>query len=136
MVGGRGERRTAWGLRVVLGAVVVVSALAHLQVWSQGMRNVAVIGPLFLLQAVAGLVLGVLLVVWRHWLPLLAAIGFGAATLLAFVIATSPVGLFGVHSRWTGAPEWVSAITEAAAVVLGLLALRVERRGRSAVSGA
>ncbi|MCG2800040.1 MAG: hypothetical protein L6367_16065 [Cellulomonas sp.] len=122
-----GEVRTAWGLRVGLAAMVAISAVAHLQVWQEGMHNVAVVGPLFLLQGVAGLVLAVLLVAWRSRLTLLAAVGFGAATLVAFVIATTPVGLLGVHSRWTGTPEWTSAITEAATVVLGLFALRAER---------
>ena len=121
-------RRTAWDLRVVLAAVVIISSVAHLRVWSSGMRNVAIVGPLFGLQGVAGIVLGILIVVWRHWLPLLGAVGFGAATLVAFVVATSPTGLLGVHSRWTGVPEWTSAITEAAAVVLGVLAVRAERR--------
>lgn len=125
------RRRTAWALRVTLAAVVIISSVAHLQVWSIGMRNVAIVGPLFLLQGVAGIVLGILIVVWRHWLPLLGAVGFGAATLVAFIIATSPAGLLGVHSRWTGVPEWTSAITEAAAVVLGVWALRAER-GRTA----
>jgi hypothetical protein len=126
-----GAARTAWGLRVGLAAVIAVSAVAHLQLWSDGMRNVAVVGPLFLLQGVAGVVLAVLLVVWRSPWPLLGAVGFGAATLLAFVVATLPAGLFGVHSRWSGGPEWVSAVTEAAAVLLGLLALRAERPSTS-----
>lgn len=123
--------RTAWGLRVALAAVVAVSAVAHLQLWAQGMRDVAVVGPLFLLQGVAGLVIAVLAVTWRGPWPLLGGLGFGAASLLAFTVATTPLGLFGVHSRWSGGPEWVSAVTEAAAVLLGLLALAAERRSAS-----
>lgn len=128
-------RRTAWGLRVALAAVVAVSAVAHLQLWAQGMRDVAVVGPLFLLQGVAGLVIAVLAVTWRGPWALLGGLGFGAASLLAFTVATTPLGLFGVHSQWSGGPEWVSAVTEAAAVLLGLLALLAERRTATAEVG-
>ena len=121
-------RRTAWGLRVILAVCVVVSGVVHLQRWRTGMRYVDVVGPAFLVNAVAGVVIGVLLLAWRHWVPPFLAFGFGLATLAAFVVATSPVGLFGVHSRWEGAAEWTSAVTEAIAIVLGLAALVVERK--------
>ena len=67
--------------------------------------------------------LGVLVLVWRHWLPLLGAIGFGVATLTAFVISTTPGGFFGVHEQWVGIPVWLSAISEIGAIVLGVAAL-------------
>ncbi|GCD22070.1 hypothetical protein ACFO3K_14125 [Cellulomonas algicola] len=122
-----GRRPIALGLRVVLAVCVVASAVVHLILWNDGMKNVDVVGQAFLLNGVAGLVLGVLLLVWRSVWPLLGAIAFGAATLGAFVVATT-VGLFGVHSRWEGTNEWISAITEALAIVLGIVAIVVERR--------
>lgn len=121
-------RRTAWVLRVVVAACVVVSGVVHFQLWRDGMRFVDIVGPAFLVNAVAGVVIGVLLLVWRHWVPLFLAVGFGLATLGAFVVATTPAGLFGVHSRWEGTPEWVSAVTEALAIVLGGIALVRERK--------
>ena len=120
--------RTAWLLRAVVAVCVVVSGVVHLQLWRTGMRYVDVVGPAFLVNAVAGVAIGVLLLVWRHWLPLFLAFGFGLATLGAFVVATSPSGLFGVHSRWDGAAEWTSAITEAIAIVLGAAGLLRELR--------
>lgn len=126
--------RTAWGLRVVLAACVVVSGVVHFQRWRTGMRYVDVVGPAFLVNAVAGVVIGVLLLTWRHWIPLFLAFGFGAATLGAFVVATSPVGLFGVHSQWNGLAEWTCAITEALAIVLGPIALVVERQSAPRVT--
>ena len=120
--------RTAWGLRVILAVCVVVSGVVHFQLWRTGMRYVDVVGPAFLVNAVAGVAIGVLLLVWRHWLPLFLAFGFGLATLGAFVVATSPSGLFGVHSRWDGTAEWTSAITEAIAIVLGAAGLLRELR--------
>jgi hypothetical protein len=121
-------RRVAWAPRIVAAVCVVVSGIVHWQLWRTGMRNFDVVGPAFLVNAVAGIVIGVLLVTWRHWIPPLLAVGFGLATLGAFVVATLPAGLFGVHSRWEGAPEWISAVTEVLAIVLGAVALREERR--------
>ncbi|GEL98549.1 hypothetical protein CTE05_20960 [Cellulomonas terrae] len=106
----------------------MLSAVVHLDLWANGMNTLDVVGPAFLLNGVGGLVLGVLVLVWRHWLPLLGAIGFGAATLTAFVISTTPGGFFGVHERWVGIPVWLSAISEIGAIVLGVAALLVERR--------
>ena len=113
---------------MVLAICVVVSGVVHYARWHTGMRYIDIVGPAFLVNAVAGVVIGVLLLVWRHWIPLFLAFGFGAATLGAFVVATSPLGLFGVHSRWQGTAEWTSAVTEAVAIVLGVSALVAERR--------
>jgi hypothetical protein len=64
---------------------VLVSAAVHLDLWDvEGFRRIHIIGPLFLLNVIAGLLIGVVVVAWRHWLPALAAAGFGAATLTAF----------------------------------------------------
>jgi hypothetical protein len=64
----------------------------------------------------------VLLVTWRHWVPPLLAVGFGASTLGAFVIATT-VGLMGVHDKWSGGYVWSAAVAEVVAAVAGLLLL-------------
>lgn len=121
-------RRTAWALRIVLAACVVTSGVVHFRLWRDGMRDVDIVGPAFLVNAVAGVLIGVLLLIWRGWFPLFLAVGFGLATLGAFVVATTPIGLFDVHSRWEGTSEWTAAITEALAIVLGLVGLVVEHR--------
>ncbi|MBN9326881.1 MAG: hypothetical protein J0I87_08220 [Cellulomonas sp.] len=109
---------------------MLLSAVVHLELWFSGFRQFTVVGPAFLLNAVGGLVIGVLLLVWRHWLPLLGALGFGVATFGAFLVSTTAGGLFGVHEQWTGVPIWTSAITETAAIVLAVGTLVVERRSR------
>ncbi|WP_205687396.1 hypothetical protein [Cellulomonas endophytica] len=116
--------------RSLTSAAVMLSGVVHLELWAQGMSALDVVGPAFLLNAVAGLVLGVVLQLWEHWLPLLAAAGFGAATLGAFVLSTT-VGFFGVQERWQGAAVWLSAVSEVAALVLGLVGagLVLRRRG-------
>ena len=123
----RERRTTATALRWVVAVAVVVSAVVHLLLWRDGMRDVAVVGPAFLVNAVAGVVIGVALVTWRHWLPLLAAVGFGAATFGAYLMSMT-VGFFGVREQVWTAEAVVSAVTEVAAVVLGVVSLWVERR--------
>jgi uncharacterized membrane protein YphA (DoxX/SURF4 family) len=129
------RRGRSLALRVAIALCLLTSALVHLYLWNDGMKVVDVVGPAFLLNGVGGIVLAVLVLVWRHWLPLLGAIGFGLATLGAFVISTTSGGFFGVHETWNGWPQIVSAVTEVGAIVLGAVALAVEygrRRPRQA----
>jgi len=106
--------------RLVTSAAVTISALLHLRMWFDGVRDQSV-GPAFMLNAVGGIVIAVLLLTWRHWVPLLLAVGFGVSTLGAFTIATT-VGLFGVHDHWTGGYVWTAAISEVVAIVGGITA--------------
>ena len=106
------------GMRVMAAVAVLVSAVVHLYLWFDGYRDVEVIGPAFLLNAVGGAVIGVLLLTWSHWVPALLTLGFGVSTLGAFVVSTT-VGLFGVQEQWVGWAVWTAAISEAAAILLG-----------------
>jgi hypothetical protein len=111
------------GLRIVTAVAALVSAYVHLKLWLDGFRDLDVIGPSFMLNAVAGLVIAVLLLVWRHWVPAFLALGFGASTLGAFVLSAT-VGLFGLHEQWVGGYVWAAAIAEVVCIVGGLLLLR------------
>ena len=111
--------------RILAAVAVLISGYVHLDLWLDGTRHLDVVGPAFLLNAVASVVIAALLVLWKHWLPLLLAVGFGASTLGAFVISAT-VGLYGVHESWSGAWEWTAAIAEAVAVAAGLVAARRE----------
>jgi energy-converting hydrogenase Eha subunit B len=114
-------------VRILVAIAVLVSAYVHLKLWLDTMRHVHIVGPAFLLNVVAGVVIAVLLVAWRHWLAPLLAAGFGASTLGALTIA-STVDLFGYHERWQGPYVWTSAVVEAIAIVAGLYAVSRELR--------
>lgn len=117
----RDEEENLMWMRMLAAAAVLVSAAVHLIMWFNGVREQSV-GPAFMLNAIGGAVIAVLLVSWRHWVPPFLAVGFGLSTLGAFVIAAS-VGLFGVHDHWTGGYVWTAAIAEIVAVVSGAILL-------------
>jgi hypothetical protein len=113
-------------IRIIAALAVLASAYIHLHEWLSGMRHVHVIGPLFIVNIISGVVIAVLLVTWKHWLAPFLAFGFGASTLGGFAIATMSSGLFGDHEKWQGGWVWGAAIVEAIAIVTGLLALSRE----------
>ena len=109
-------------LRLLAAAAVLVSAAVHLIMWFDGVRDQHVIGPAFMLNAIGGLVIAVLLVTWQHWAPGFLTLGFGLSTLGAFTISTT-VGLFGIHAHWSGGYVWTAAIAEVIAIATGALLL-------------
>ena len=113
--------------RIVVSVAVIVAAIIHLEQWFLVFRDHPVMGPAMLLNFVGGVVIGVLVLFWHHWLPLLLAVLFGAATLGAFLVSTTPMGLFGVHEHWTIWEVFVAAAAEVVAIVVGLIGLRANR---------
>ena len=109
-------------IRIVGAAAVLVSAAVHLYLWFNWFRDLSVIGPAFLLNAVGGAVIAVLLVTWRSWVSALLTAGFGVSTLVAFILSAT-VGLFGLHERWVGWTVWTAAVAEVVAIVVGTLLL-------------
>jgi hypothetical protein len=107
--------------RGLAAAGVLLAAVVHLDLWVQGFRSISTVGPLFMLDFIAGMIIGVGVLVWRHWLPAVAAAGFGAATVVAFWISVVH-GLFGVKETPTGSSEIVAQVAEYAAVAFGLAA--------------
>lgn len=108
--------------RGLAAAGVYLAAVVHLDLWEQGFRSIATIGPLFMLDFVAGMIIGTGVLVWRHWLPALAAAGFGAATVIAFWISVIR-GLFGVKETATGSSEVLAQVAEYGAVAFGAVAV-------------
>jgi hypothetical protein len=75
-----------------------------------------------MVNAVAGVVIAILLLTWQHWLPAFLTLGFGVSTLGAFVISTT-VGLMGVHASWEGFYVFASAISEVVCIAVGAVLL-------------
>jgi len=117
-------------MRMLAAAGVLVSAAVHLYLWFDVFRHAHVVGPAFMVNAVGGTVIAVLLVTWRHWVPLVLAVGFGVATLGAFIIAAT-AGLYGVHEHWTGWEVWTAAAAEAVVIVAAGTLLLQENAQRS-----
>lgn len=117
-------------MRLVAATAVLVSAAVHLYLWLDGARTDDFLGPAFMLNAVSGAVIAVLLLAWRHWMPAFLTLGFGFATLGSFVLATT-VGLFGVTESWEGWPVWTAAASEVVAIVVGAALLLKQNPLRS-----
>lgn len=86
-----------WAVNVlaIAGAALMVwSSVIHLQLWSDGYRAISVIGPLFLIQGVAGIALAVVTAVLRRVVLMAAGAVMMAAT-AAGLLLSAGIGLFG-----------------------------------------
>lgn len=109
-------------LRGLTAAAVLLSAVVHLDLYEEGFRDLATIGPLFMLNFIGGVVIGTAIVVWRHWFPVFVGAGFGAVTVAAYWVSVVH-GLFGVKEVTGGWSEILASVAEYVAVVLGLGAM-------------
>jgi hypothetical protein len=100
-------------------AMLVWSAVIHLQLWNDGYKDISVVGPLFLLQGIGGIVIALAVLVLR-WLALLAV---GAVTLAATAVGL----LLSVHISLFG-------YTESLAVPYAELSLWVEFAGAAVLA--
>jgi hypothetical protein len=103
---------------VVGGALLVWSAYIHFHLWhDEGYHAIATIGPLFLLQSIAGLAIGLAVAVLRRlWVALIGA-GFAVATLAGFLITVGH-GLFGFKDSWQAPFAHQAFVIELAAIVV------------------
>lgn len=95
--GALASRPARWAVLVLAATgagFLVWSGVIHLMLWSDGYKDIRWIGPLFLVQGIAGIVIALAIVAFR-WLALLA-IGAvtGVATAIGLLLSAN-VGLFG-----------------------------------------
>jgi hypothetical protein len=93
-----------WAVRVVGAGLLLAMALIHLKLWNDGYRDIRWIGPLFMTNAVLG-ILGAVAVLGspRRWLPWFAMLGglLEIGTLLGLILSLT-IGLFGFKETWGG----------------------------------
>jgi hypothetical protein len=110
------------GTFVVGGLLLIWSAYIHFHLWhSVGYRMIPTIGPLFLLQSIAGLLTGILVIAYRRLWTAIIGLGFAAATMVGFLI-TVDHGLFGFKDSSNAPFAHMALIIEIAIVVVLLAA--------------
>lgn len=139
----------ALGSRAARGAVLVLaatgagflvwSAVIHLELWSDGYKDISVIGPLFLVQGIACIVLALAVVAFRWLVLLVAGAVAGVATAVGLLLSVN-VGLFGYteslavpYATLSLAVEFTAAFVFLAAAVLLVLATPVKATGAPAL---
>ena len=125
--------RWAVTLLAVAGAGLLVwSGVIHLQLWSEGYRTISVIGPLFLVQGIAGIVLAVALAAFRRLVLLAAGAALAAGTAAGLLLSAS-VGLFGYTESLAVPSAQASLVVEftGAAVLAVAAAIVAAARRRS-----
>jgi hypothetical protein len=122
------QSRIAGSAVLVLAATgagfLVWSGVIHLDLWGDGYQDISVIGPLFLVQGIASIVIGVAIVALR-WLSLLVAGAVAGVATAVGLLLTASVGLFGYTESLTVpyavlslAVEFTAAFVLLAAAVL------------------
>ena len=101
---------------IAAGAVCTVgSGVIHLYLWGKqyGYRDIPTIGPLFLIQGIAAILIGLLVIVSRQVGVLLVAVVLLVASVAALVLAVE-VGLFGYRDSWLAPYAWTTFYEEIA----------------------
>jgi hypothetical protein len=110
--------RLATTLTLLAGAALAAASGAiHLHLWADGYRTIPTIGPLFLFQGIAGVVLAVILAASRRLLAALATVGFLVATIGGLLLSVY-VGLFGFSDTLAAPWAGVSLIVEIVGAVV------------------
>ena len=128
----------AVNLLVWAGSLLLAgSAVLHFHLWdSEGYRNIPTIGPLFLTQAIIGVVLAVATAIFRKLVLVIASAGLAVSSIGGLLIAIW-WGLFGWQESfaapYVGLALWIEA---AAAILLGAACLLLGWPWLSAVRSA
>ena len=112
-------------------ALMIASGVIHLHLWAIAYRHIPTIGPLFVVQGVAAIVLALAAsAVRRVWTALIGA-GTMLATLAGFLISVN-YGLFGFQDSFSGGFAIDSFVIEIASAVIFLAAVAFSITGRAA----
>jgi hypothetical protein len=134
------SRIARWTVLVLTGigaGFLVWSGVIHLMLWSDGYKDISVIGPLFLVQGIVSIILGVLIVAFRWLVLLVAGAVAGVATAVGLLLSVY-VGLFGYQESLSVpygdlslAVEFTAAFVLLVGAVVLTLAAPVRAAGKS-----
>jgi hypothetical protein len=102
---------------IVGAALILTSAAIHLHLWATGYRHVGTIGPLFFAQGALGIALSLLIALIRRAFVALIGALFLLGTIVGLLLA-SHGGLFGYRTTMSAPWAKTSLVIEAAALVL------------------
>ena len=105
--------------------LVVVSSVIHFELWDDhGYRNIPTIGPLFLMQAVVGVLLALGTSVTRKVLLVIAEAGFALSSVGGLIISVN-FGLFGWQDSMSAPYAGLALSVELAAAALLIAAAAI-----------
>jgi len=105
------------------GALLMWTGYIHFRLWgNEGYSHIPVIGPLFILQSVSALILGLASIIGRRLLLAILGFGFALLTIVGFLISVSH-GLFGFEDSWLAPDAHLAFIVELAASAVFLAAV-------------
>ncbi len=113
-----GQRGLAVNVLAWVGAVLLVlSAAIHLHLWSQGYKEIPTIGDLFIVQGVAGILLALVVAVFRRFVLVAAGALFAIGT-AGGLLSSIWFGLFGFRESIHAPYVVTSLVIEGAAFVV------------------
>jgi hypothetical protein len=130
---------TAGTVAFLVGALLLLwSSYIHFHLWdSVGYRSIPTIGDLFVVQAISGLLLGILVIVVRRVWVALAGIGFALSTMAGFLLCVLlPKGLFNFKESWLAPFAKQAFFTEIAVICVLLIAVAMCLAGSASTTGA
>jgi hypothetical protein len=111
-------------LRVLIAIGCLGIGFVHLRLYFDSYRDIPAenLGRSFVLNAVASVVVAIVVLAWAHRLALLAPLLLANSTLVAFALSRTDRGIFGFTERgWSPTPD--AALAVIVEIVTGLLAV-------------
>ena len=119
--------------RLLASVMIAAGGFIHLELWSDGYRGIPRVGTLFVVNAVASVLLAVGLLVTGDRRLTLAAAVLSLSSLVALVLSRTS-GFFGfVEPTWT--PEALQAVAAELGALVALALVAARRRVGARVAG-
>lgn len=118
-------------LCIIDAGLLLTSGLIHLHFWNIAYRHVPTLGPLFLVQVIATLLIAVALVATRRLIVVAAAFLLMGGTIVGFILVRT-VGLFNFKLGFTSGLAATVLVVEAVAMVMTAITAWVITRGARA----